>query len=294
MRTVNNSQQPDSVINNTSNTDQSTESDQSQNSSNQQPFSSSLRRRILASNTSFPLNPYQQLLEQMNHDFEWGLERSQAVARLRQRMNLINYLSNSRPTNQIIPQLTTTTTTDHTTASDTSTTFNQSRFGPRNLVGTLHQIRNRKAPVNHLHSQSKALVVYCGNDPELGDLRTTGTTPKLLNRQSGCGRLISIRATTPLELSLLSDLKNQSIPQNLPQPDDQNHSRQEMISLKDRLSRHSFVSSDCFPTPNSVGAVDDETRLDFERDQASNPFNSKSFFDTYCKCHLTYLGCLSW
>ncbi|KAI8456320.1 hypothetical protein BY996DRAFT_4543129, partial [Phakopsora pachyrhizi] len=27
--------------------------------------------------------------------------------------------------------------------------------------------------------------------------------------------------------------------------------------------------------------------------QASNPFNSKSLFDTYCKCHLTYLGCLS-
>ncbi|KAI8456405.1 hypothetical protein BY996DRAFT_4566742, partial [Phakopsora pachyrhizi] len=53
------------------------------------------------------------------------------------------------------------------------------------------------------------------------------------------------------------------------------------------------VSSDCFPTPNSVGAVDDETWSDFERDQASNPFNSKSLFDTYCKCHLTYLGCLS-
>ncbi|KAI8445347.1 hypothetical protein BY996DRAFT_4598115, partial [Phakopsora pachyrhizi] len=53
------------------------------------------------------------------------------------------------------------------------------------------------------------------------------------------------------------------------------------------------LSSDCFPTPNSVRAVDDETQSDFERDQASNPFNSKSSFDTYCKFHLTYLGCLS-
>ncbi|KAI8450018.1 hypothetical protein BY996DRAFT_4530289, partial [Phakopsora pachyrhizi] len=53
------------------------------------------------------------------------------------------------------------------------------------------------------------------------------------------------------------------------------------------------VSSDCFPTPNSVRAVDDETRSDFERDQASNPFNSKNSFDTYCKFHLTYLGCLT-
>ncbi|KAI8449314.1 hypothetical protein BY996DRAFT_6418608 [Phakopsora pachyrhizi] len=54
-----------------------------------------------------------------------------------------------------------------------------------------------------------------------------------------------------------------------------------MISLKNWLSHHLFVSSDCFPTPNSVRAVDDETWSDFERDQASNPFNSKSSFDTY-------------
>ncbi|KAI8459073.1 hypothetical protein BY996DRAFT_6410448 [Phakopsora pachyrhizi] len=32
-----------------------------------------------------------------------------------------------------------------------------------------------------------------------------------------------------------------------------------MISLKNWLSHHLFVSSDCFPTPNSVRAVDDET-----------------------------------
>ncbi|KAI8461254.1 hypothetical protein BY996DRAFT_8427895 [Phakopsora pachyrhizi] len=56
---------------------------------------------------------------------------------------------------------------------------------------------------------------------------------------------------------------------------------QKIISLKDWLSRHFFVSSDCFPTPNSVGAVDDETQSDFERDQESNPLNSKRFFDTY-------------
>ncbi|KAI8450005.1 hypothetical protein BY996DRAFT_6417820 [Phakopsora pachyrhizi] len=56
---------------------------------------------------------------------------------------------------------------------------------------------------------------------------------------------------------------------------------QKTISLKDWLSCHLFVSSDYFPTPNSVRVVDDETQSDFERDQASNPFNSKSFFDTY-------------
>ncbi|KAI8451334.1 hypothetical protein BY996DRAFT_6416466 [Phakopsora pachyrhizi] len=56
---------------------------------------------------------------------------------------------------------------------------------------------------------------------------------------------------------------------------------QKIISLKDWLSHHLFLSSDCFPTPSSVRAVDDETQSDFERDQASKPFNSKSSFDTY-------------
>ncbi|KAI8452436.1 hypothetical protein BY996DRAFT_6415537 [Phakopsora pachyrhizi] len=54
-----------------------------------------------------------------------------------------------------------------------------------------------------------------------------------------------------------------------------------MISLKNWLSHHLFVRSDCFPTPSSVRSVDDETWSNFERDQASNPFNSKSLFDTY-------------
>ncbi|KAI8446893.1 hypothetical protein BY996DRAFT_6559348 [Phakopsora pachyrhizi] len=63
---------------------------------------------------------------------ESGFDQFQVVARLRQRMNLITYLSNSQPTNQTNP-------TNNIQKLKKTTIIDN-----KNPVGTLHHIRNRK------------------------------------------------------------------------------------------------------------------------------------------------------
>ncbi|KNZ53371.1 hypothetical protein VP01_3261g3 [Puccinia sorghi] len=192
--------------------------------------------------------------QRMNQEFQTGVSRSEAVNRLRHRMN---HPRSSSPS------------VDQPPSSSPPPSTDQHNPPNAHLLGILRQVRTQTT--HHYHDSKfigpQTYLLYCGHHPSS------------TQHSQGCGKLISVRAASILPKSFRSSALEHPILHN------NNH-------IKSSRPKFNLLTSDTLPFPNSADTVDPLTQQSFENDP-SNPFHPTNPLRLNCTCEKTYLGCLS-
>ncbi|KAG0139928.1 hypothetical protein CROQUDRAFT_673127 [Cronartium quercuum f. sp. fusiforme G11] len=233
---------------------------------------SSLRRRRLEANNE-DSDWRHALVQQLHNDFDTGVDRSTAINRLRQRTLQYRAWNNEQPTDSDQPETSESRELDQPQPMHLEMQM-QMEFEAQQSTTALEASSQPHTTSITDETPKDTLWVYCGSRGSKDErteilpkgFRFISPSPdpessSNTNTIKGCGKLISVRATT-------------------------------ITPLSRNPSSILMLSSNVCPVPHTLGVVDSASRLEFET-HPSNPFKDAREHRHVCYCTKEYIGCLS-